>query len=102
MDMTAWLRDLKLECYISAFRDNDIDADVLLKLTAEDLIMQRGSLGRPPAQAARRDCQPRHDSSNHRDGVALVWCTGTSRCRTPTVNGDVLRSCRFDRALDPS
>jgi hypothetical protein len=29
---------LGLERYISAFRDNDIDAEVLLKLTAEDLI----------------------------------------------------------------
>ena len=38
MDVAAWLRDLKLERYVSAFRDNDIDAEVLLKLTAEDLI----------------------------------------------------------------
>src|SRR5215472_1381370 len=38
MDAAAWLRDLKLERYVSAFRDNDIDADVLPKLTAEDLI----------------------------------------------------------------
>jgi class 3 adenylate cyclase len=38
MDVVAWLRDLNLERYISAFRDNDIDAEVLRKLTAEDLI----------------------------------------------------------------
>ena len=38
MDIAAWLRDLGLERYVSAFRDNDIDAEVLLKLTAEDLI----------------------------------------------------------------
>jgi hypothetical protein len=38
MDVAAWLRDLGLERYASAFRDNDIDAEVLLKLTAEDLI----------------------------------------------------------------
>src|SRR5215471_14637225 len=38
MDVAAWLRDLKLERYISAFRGNDIDAEVLPKLTAEDLI----------------------------------------------------------------
>ncbi len=38
MDVAAWLRDLDLERYVSAFRDNDIDAEVLLKLTAEDLI----------------------------------------------------------------
>jgi class 3 adenylate cyclase len=38
MDVAAWLRDLGLERYVSAFRDNDIDVEVLLKLTAEDLI----------------------------------------------------------------
>src|SRR6516225_5732227 len=38
MDVAAWLQDLGLERYVSAFRDNDIDAEVLLKLTAEDLI----------------------------------------------------------------
>jgi hypothetical protein len=37
MDVAAWLRNLDLERYVSAFRDNDIDAEVLLKLTAEDL-----------------------------------------------------------------
>jgi class 3 adenylate cyclase/tetratricopeptide (TPR) repeat protein len=38
MDVAAWLQDLGLERYVSAFRDNDIDAEVLLKLSAEDLI----------------------------------------------------------------
>src|SRR5437016_10880487 len=38
MDVAAWLRDLGLEHYVSAFRDNDIDAEVLPKLTAEDLV----------------------------------------------------------------
>jgi SAM domain (Sterile alpha motif) len=38
MDVAAWLHDLGLERYVSAFRDNDVEAEVLLKLTAEDLI----------------------------------------------------------------
>src|ERR1700730_7373374 len=38
MDVAAWLQDLGLQRYVPAFRDNDIDAEVLLKLTAEDLI----------------------------------------------------------------
>src|SRR5437879_13273843 len=38
MDIAAWLQDLGLERYVSAFRDNDIDAEVLPKLTAEDLV----------------------------------------------------------------
>jgi hypothetical protein len=38
MDIPAWLRDLGLERYEQAFRDNEIDAEVLTKLTADDLI----------------------------------------------------------------
>src|ERR1700732_2053778 len=38
MDVAAWLQDLGLERYVPAFRDNDIDAEVLRRLTAEDLI----------------------------------------------------------------
>lgn len=38
MDVAAWLKDLGFERYVSAFRDNDIDAEVLPELTAEDLI----------------------------------------------------------------
>jgi class 3 adenylate cyclase/predicted ATPase len=37
MDVAAWLQSLGLECYVSAFRDNDVDAEVLRRLTAEDL-----------------------------------------------------------------
>ena len=38
MDVAAWLRGLGLEQYAPAFRDNDIDGDVLSELTADDLI----------------------------------------------------------------
>src|SRR5947207_6730832 len=38
MDVAAWLRGLRLEQYAPAFRDNDIDGDVLPELTADDLI----------------------------------------------------------------
>ena len=37
-DITAWLSRLGLEQYEQAFRENDIDAEVLPELTAEDLI----------------------------------------------------------------
>ena len=37
MDIGAWLRDLGLGQYEQAFRENDIDADVLADLTADDL-----------------------------------------------------------------
>ena len=37
MDVAAWLLGLGLERYAQAFRDNDVDAEVLLRLSAEDL-----------------------------------------------------------------
>ena len=38
MDVGGWLRGLGLERYAKAFQDNDIEADVLPELTADDLI----------------------------------------------------------------
>lgn len=37
MDVTKWLETLKLEEYSGAFRENDIDAEVLPDLTSDDL-----------------------------------------------------------------
>ncbi len=37
MDVAAWLQGLGLERYAADFRDNDVDAEVLMRLTAEDL-----------------------------------------------------------------
>jgi len=37
MDIEAWLEGLGLERYVPAFRDNEIDWEVLPKLTSEDL-----------------------------------------------------------------
>jgi class 3 adenylate cyclase/predicted ATPase len=38
MDVAGWLRGLGLEQYAPAFRDNDVDGEVLPELTADDLI----------------------------------------------------------------
>ena len=38
MDVADWLRKLGLEQYEPAFRENDVDEQVLPRLTAEDLI----------------------------------------------------------------
>ena len=67
MDVSTWLRDLGLDHYVQAFRVHDIDAEVLPRLTADDLtalgvtfIGHRRKLldaiaalekGRPPAAA---------------------------------------------------
>lgn len=38
MDIAVWLQNLGLERYAPAFRDNDVDGEVLPELTADDLI----------------------------------------------------------------
>ena len=38
MDIGGWLRKLGLEQYEPAFRENDVDAEVLAELTVDDLI----------------------------------------------------------------
>jgi hypothetical protein len=37
VDIAAWLRELGLERYEDAFQENEIDAEILPKLTADDL-----------------------------------------------------------------
>ena len=37
MDVADWLRQLGLERYEAAFRENDVSAEILPDLTAEDL-----------------------------------------------------------------
>ena len=37
VDVASWLRNLGLERYEAAFRENDVSAEVLCDLTAEDL-----------------------------------------------------------------
>src|SRR5215469_6913977 len=38
IDVAEWLRGLGLEQYAPAFRDNDVDGEVLRRLTGEDLL----------------------------------------------------------------
>ncbi|TIN79955.1 SAM domain-containing protein [Mesorhizobium sp.] len=39
MDIAKWLRSLGLQQYEQAFRDNDIEAETLPQLTADDLVL---------------------------------------------------------------
>ncbi len=96
MDVAAWLQSLGLERYLPAFRDNDIDAEVLPKLTADDLI----SIG--VASVGHRRKLLEAIAALGADGArrGAPRCTGTGRCRTPPADGDVLRSRRLDGAVD--
>ena len=54
MDVADWLRELGLERYEATFRENDVDAELLLSLTDK---MDRGRLARKgwPLLEGRRD-----------------------------------------------
>jgi SAM (Sterile alpha motif) domain-containing protein len=61
LDIATWMRGLGVRRYEAAFSDNDVDAEVLPDLTAEDLIgigvtsVGRGGMpliGLPPPETA--------------------------------------------------
>ena len=64
MDVAAWLRGMGLEQYARAFRDADVDGEVLPELTADDLISIGVTLGWPSPQAAGRDRRPEDGAPN--------------------------------------
>jgi len=88
MDVVSWLQNLGLERYASAFRDNDIDAEVLPKLTAEDLISigvtsVGAVLGREFSYAlietvARRPEKELRAALGQLSDAGLLFCRGTA------------------------
>src|SRR5271169_2869691 len=106
MDVAAWLRGLGLEQYAPAFRANDVDGEVLPELTADDLIRPGRDLNRSSSQAAGSDRRP-GDGAPNRGSISderdiCFNRRSDNRCRTPAVDGDVLRPGRLDGTLDPS
>jgi len=89
MDVFAWLRDLGLEQYDAAFRDNAIDGKVLSSLTADDLkeigigpvghrrrILDaiadlRGEANRPPSSPL--PVPPPHETAERRP-ITVMFC----------------------------
>jgi hypothetical protein len=61
IDVASWLQQLGLERYEPAFRDNEVDGDVLPDLTAEDLI----------AIGARRAAPVPKPRSGRRNGALI-------------------------------
>ena len=101
MDIAGWLRGLGLERYEQAFRENEIDLRVLPELTADDLrelgvaaIGHRRQLLKAIADlaAGAEACR----------GGGRAGCVPANirRGRAAAADGDVLRSGRFDAAVD--
>ena len=96
MDVGDWLRSLGLGQYEAAFRDNEIDAEVLPELTDADL-EKLGVATRASEAASQGDRGPQRP----RWRVEPFGCAGFRsqgrRRRAPTADRDVLRSRGFDR-----
>jgi hypothetical protein len=106
MDVAAWLRGLGLEQYAPAFRDNDVDGEVLPELTADDLnsigvtsVGHRRKLLAAIA-ALRSELPTVGQSAARATSDATSHPAIDAERRHLTMN--VLRSGRLYRALDPS
>jgi class 3 adenylate cyclase len=114
MDVSAWLRSLGLEQYEGPFRENDIDANVLLDLTAEDLKElgvtsighRRKLLG---AIAALRTIPNRDDVQGEKTDATPDDPSAGAEAGTPSVERrqltvlfcDLVGSAALSRTLDP-
>ncbi len=113
MNIAAWLKGLGLDQYASAFDDNAIDAEVLPRLTADDLKeIGVGALGHrkrileaiaaleghPETVSVKADAAPA--SSTSRSLEQHGECGRPPRGRTATIDRHVCGSCRVDRSRD--
>jgi class 3 adenylate cyclase/predicted ATPase len=110
VDVGAWLRGLDLGQYEQAFRDNDVDADVLPELTAEDLVALgvasvghrrklltaldalRADGGPPPPRGADADATP---------SPMAAPATQAERRQLTVMFADLVGSTELSRRLDP-
>src|SRR5215472_15289910 len=109
MDVAAWLRGLGLEQYEPAFRDNGIDAEILPKLTAEDLkdigvtrVGDRRKLlesiaalrvGAPPSPVAKQPSEV--------PGPAVALSSEAERRQLTVMFCDLVGSTALSARLDP-
>ena len=107
MDIAAWLRDLGLERYEPAFRENEVDAEVLPELTESDL----ASLGLPlgtrrkllKAIARLRQGVPPSPSEQPSGGSMPVWALASEpeRRQLTVMFCDLVGSTALSARLDP-
>ena len=102
MDIAAWLRELGLERYEQAFRENEIDAEILPKLTADDLkdigvttVGHRRKLLEAIAALAEPASAPQVEPGAPAEAAPRAR---PARSRAAAADGAVLRSGRLDRA----
>ena len=100
MDVADWLRALGLERYEATFRENDVDAELLPTLTADDLKdLGVTSLGHR-RRLLQAIAQLQDDDAASLQAVSFgQQSSGVNiRGRTPPAYRDVLRPGGFDGA----
>ena len=84
MDVKEWLKSLCLEQYETAFRENAIDAEVLLTLTADDL----KEMGVVPIGHRRRLLDAIAKLQNDSTSSQAVTLPGDLSTATPIADAD--------------
>jgi class 3 adenylate cyclase len=103
MDVSSWLRDLGLEDYAQAFQANHIDAEVLPRLTADDLT----TLGVTSVGHRRRLLDAIATLDQERAPAAAepiagtVWPVEAERRQLTVLFCDLVGSTRLATRLDP-
>jgi class 3 adenylate cyclase/tetratricopeptide (TPR) repeat protein len=105
MDVTEWLSSLGLARYASAFRDNDIDREILHRLTEEDLReLGVASIGHRrrilDAIAALRDGQSEAERTPTSGQTPRIIAEVERRHLTVMIS-DIVDSTALSTALDP-
>ena len=105
MDVAEWLRRLGLEQYAPGFRDNDVDGEVLRRLTGEDLReLGVASVGHRrrliDAIAALSDTQPAPEASLA-PAPALGTAREAERRQLTVLFSDLVDSTLLASRLDP-
>ena len=108
MDILAWLRELGLERYGQAFRENEVAADILPKLTADDLkdigvtiVGHRRKLLEAIAALAKPALTPRAGPSAQAEAPPTARPSAAERRQLTVMFVDLVDSTALSAALDP-
>ena len=108
MDIAAWLRELGLERYEEAFRENEIDAEILPKLTADDLkdigvttVGHRRKLLEAIAALAEPALAPQAEPSAPAEAAPKARPAEAERRQLTVLFCDLVGSTELSAQLDP-
>jgi class 3 adenylate cyclase/predicted ATPase len=108
VDVAAWLRELGLERYEEAFQENEIDAQILPKLTADDLkdvgvttVGHRRKLLEAIAALAEPTSAPRAEPSAPAEAAPRARPSEAERRQLTVLFCDIVGSTALSARLDP-